>query len=165
MKLHSQDVPHLRAAAQREDRLVPPPTDVSVSVRRASLTRLVRAGVVVDVPVEDEVLGWRRTAQSILGLRITEAGLAALQPPGAEGEQQLEAAAQRTTKRDSVVALMQREGGAGISELIAATDWQAHTVRAAITGLRKSGLVVETTRNETGAVYRIVPALTEAGDG
>lgn len=164
MKLDSKDVPHLQAAAQREDRLVPPPSDVTASARRSMLTRLVRAGLVAEVPVEDEALGWRRTAQAILGLRITDAGLAALEPPPAK-EEIPEVAPPRTTKRASVIVLLQREGGVGIGELIAATGWQSHTVRAAITGLRKSGLVVETTRGEAGAVYRIVPASTEAGEG
>ena len=35
--------------------------------------------------------------------------------------------------------MLRRQQGATIAELIEATGWQAHTVRAALTGLRKKG--------------------------
>lgn len=60
------------------------------------------------------------------------------------------------TKLADVIALLEREGGASIDELIAATGWLAHTTRAAVTGLRKRGLVVDRVKREDGTtVYRI----------
>ena len=52
---------------------------------------------------------------------------------------------------------MRREQGATMDELTAATDWLPHTTRAALSGLRKSGIAVERTRAERGAAstYRI----------
>jgi DNA-binding IclR family transcriptional regulator len=41
-----------------------------------------------------------------------------------------------------VIALLQRDQGATLADLIAATDWLPHTSRAALTGLRKRGYVV-----------------------
>ena len=46
------------------------------------------------------------------------------------------------TKQSLVEALLGGEGGASVNELSTATGWQAHTVRAALTGLRKRGFVV-----------------------
>jgi hypothetical protein len=47
------------------------------------------------------------------------------------------ATAQSKTTR--VVALLQRQNGASLDELLAETGWQPHTTRAALTGLRKKG--------------------------
>jgi hypothetical protein len=42
--------------------------------------------------------------------------------------------------------------------LIAATGWLPHTTRAALSVLRRSGMVIERSRTETGkpSIYRIV---------
>jgi hypothetical protein len=45
-------------------------------------------------------------------------------------------------KLATLTALVTREGGAGIEELTRATGWLPHTVRAALTGLRKRGVSV-----------------------
>jgi len=44
-----------------------------------------------------------------------------------------------SSKIASVTEMLGRQHGATIAELIDATGWQAHTVRAALTGLRKKG--------------------------
>ena len=61
------------------------------------------------------------------------------------------------TKMAEVVGLLEREHGATLAELIAATDWLPHTVRAALTGLRKRGFVVTLDRSskERGSAYAI----------
>jgi Protein of unknown function (DUF3489) len=61
------------------------------------------------------------------------------------------------TKMAGVVALLERDRGATLAELIAATDWLPHTVRAALTGLRKRGFVITLDRssNERGSTYAI----------
>ena len=46
--------------------------------------------------------------------------------------------------------------GASVPELIAATGWLPHTTRAALTGLRKAGHVVERSRRDGATCYRIV---------
>jgi len=43
------------------------------------------------------------------------------------------------SKLAQVIELLQRDHGATINELMAATGWLAHTTRAALTGLRKRG--------------------------
>jgi len=61
------------------------------------------------------------------------------------------------TKLTAVVRLLEREGGASIGDLTAATGWLPHTARAALTGLRKRGYRIETARGEDRkTIYRIV---------
>lgn len=63
------------------------------------------------------------------------------------------------TKLSGVIALLEREAGATIGELTAATGWLPHTTRAALTGLRKRGLAVATERQHGAeTTYRIQPA-------
>jgi DNA-binding IclR family transcriptional regulator len=47
------------------------------------------------------------------------------------------------SKISAVADLLRREGGATLAELVAATGWQPHTTRAALTGLRKKGHKIE----------------------
>lgn len=43
------------------------------------------------------------------------------------------------SKTTQVIALLSRKEGASLDELVEATAWLPHTVRAALTGLRKKG--------------------------
>ena len=59
------------------------------------------------------------------------------------------------TKIDAIIRLLSRPSGANIAELQKATGWQPHSVRAALTGLRKKGLDVRREKNAKGVtVYR-----------
>jgi uncharacterized protein DUF3489 len=60
------------------------------------------------------------------------------------------------TKLARVLELLQRDCGATLEELIAATDWLPHTMRAALTGLRKRGCAVTIDRHDKGrgSTYR-----------
>ena len=73
------------------------------------------------------------------------------------------------TKQAKLIELLKRPEGATVEQIAAATGWQKHTIRGAISGAlkKKLGLTVEATRtrevgpNKTGAkgsttVYRIV---------
>ena len=61
------------------------------------------------------------------------------------------------TKRALIIGLLQRRRGARLVELTEATGWQPHSVRAALTGLRKQNVRVDRTRDKQGgSVYRIV---------
>lgn len=62
------------------------------------------------------------------------------------------------TKQAQIIALLQRPEGATIAEIAAATGWQAHTVRGAISGAlkKKLGLVISADRVEgRGNAYRM----------
>ena len=63
------------------------------------------------------------------------------------------------TRKATLMSLLSRPEGAALSELIAATTWQAHSVRAALTHFRLAGFTVNRTRDETGAPrYHLVGA-------
>jgi hypothetical protein len=62
----------------------------------------------------------------------------------------------RTSKKATIEALVGRKEGAAITELMTATGWQEHSVRAALTGLRKAGHVITRERlDDSGTRYRI----------
>jgi DNA-binding transcriptional regulator PaaX len=55
--------------------------------------------------------------------------------------------------------MLERPSGATVVVLCKATGWQAHSVRAALTGLRKAGHIIERRQGNGKAstsVYRIV---------
>lgn len=57
-----------------------------------------------------------------------------------------------------LVALLRQPSGATIGEMMAATGWQAHSVRGAMSGSIKKALGTEVVseKAEAGRVYRIV---------
>ena len=60
------------------------------------------------------------------------------------------------TKKSTLLKLISRPMGASIDVLTKATGWQAHSVRAALTGLRKDGHKIERANdNKRKSVYRI----------
>lgn len=65
----------------------------------------------------------------------------------------------RQTKIAKVRAMLQRPAGARLETICKATGWQAHSVRAALSGLRKAGFTIECDSADAGAgggpVYRI----------
>ncbi len=68
------------------------------------------------------------------------------------------AADARRTKADTILGLLQRPTGAPISELTKATGWQPHSVRAALTGLRKKGREVVRTKDDQGVTRYCIGA-------
>ena len=54
-----------------------------------------------------------------------------------------EKAPMKGTKTDRVIVLLKRKQGASLDELTKATGWLPHTVRAAISSLRKKGCVID----------------------
>ena len=61
------------------------------------------------------------------------------------------------TKLATIVALLQRPGGASMDELTAATGWQCHSVRGAVASAVKKQLKLAVLSEKTaaGRVYRI----------
>jgi hypothetical protein len=59
------------------------------------------------------------------------------------------------TKSTTVLAYLQRERGATLAELVAATGWQPHTTRAMLTGLRKKGHAIERRQRDGVSCYHL----------
>ena len=63
----------------------------------------------------------------------------------------------RKTKAAAISRLLSREKGATIEEIIKATEWQAHSCRAFLTGLRKKGSnIIREERGDGKTAYRMV---------
>lgn len=63
---------------------------------------------------------------------------------------------QRTgSKGAALLSLLRREEGASLDEMIERTGWQGHTVRAAMTGLRKKGHVIDKRTSGNSTVWFI----------
>jgi Protein of unknown function (DUF3489) len=137
--------------------------------------RITRAGLqAIGVEAEDV------ETQAATPATAADTGATAAEAAGAEGQPQAgepadvqaDAAATRTpragTKQALMIEMLKRPEGATVEQIAAATGWQHHTIRGAISGAlkKKLGLTVEATRtrevgpNKTGAkgsstVYRI----------
>lgn len=60
------------------------------------------------------------------------------------------------TKSAKVIALLKRAKGVNVDEICKTTNWQPHSVRAFLTGLRKKGFVLaREQRSDDGTAYRV----------
>ena len=69
--------------------------------------------------------------------------------------------AKSTSKQDQVLTLLRRQDGASIDEIVAATDWQSHSVRGFLSGAvkRRLGIDVISEKGEDGIRRYHVAAL------
>lgn len=58
------------------------------------------------------------------------------------------------TKQQQLAALVVRDEGATLDQMIAATGWLPHTTRAALTGLKKKGYVISSDKVDGVRTYR-----------
>ena len=70
----------------------------------------------------------------------------------------------RQTKAALLRARLSDPGGVSLAALIEATGWQAHTLRAAMSGLRKDGLTLTRRREGEDTIYAIEHGGTRAAD-
>jgi uncharacterized protein DUF3489 len=63
----------------------------------------------------------------------------------------------RNTKQDTVIALLQQPKGTTIAAMMAATEWQQHSVRGFLAGVvrKRFGLDLISEKTDQGRVYRI----------
>lgn len=80
--------------------------------------------------------------------------LAARQAPSSGARQRVKPSPK---KPDIILKLIKRSKGARIADLQKATGWQPHSIRAALTGLRKKGAPIERQKNTTGeTIYKLM---------
>lgn len=60
------------------------------------------------------------------------------------------------TKIARVQGMLEKPKGASLAAICKATGWQAHSARAILSGLRKSGYSIERNPGSSGSVYRII---------
>ncbi len=155
-------------AAQRDSGSVYP---LPETLRRGggtarAITALVGAGFAEERETGNTAEVHRNDGDLSFGLFVTAAGLVAIGVADGEAENGAVAhgpplapvpdiAPARITITSTVVALLARQGGATLPELIEATGWLPHTTRAALTGLRKKGHSIVRGTREGTTCYRI----------
>lgn len=67
----------------------------------------------------------------------------------------------RKSKKDQLIGLLSKPNGTRVSAIVEKLGWQSHTVRAALSGLRKQGINVAASKSpKTGeTIYTILPKL------
>ncbi|MDP9412514.1 MAG: DUF3489 domain-containing protein [Pseudomonadota bacterium] len=163
----------LANAAQREGgNIFPLPESIvheSERVGRA-IPPLLRRALVEQVPVTQRARTWREEDQQLVGLAITNAGRTIIGsgedpespadagPCSAINKKEGSSNLRPGTKAELVFGLLRRPEGATLLELVDATGWLPHTTRAALTGLRKKGHIVDKTKRDDATCYRIAEA-------
>lgn len=96
------------------------------------------------------------TTQMAAKPRIARKPKSAISPAPAKQKATPAASTNRPTKRDQLAALLVREEGATIDQMIAVTGWLPHTVRAAMTGIKKLGYAIDSDKIDGLRTYRAV---------
>ncbi len=181
-KLSDTQLVILNAAVQRGDwSLLPVPKSVTAKggALKASLKSLLDRGLAEEIEGAAAEQAWRQDDDGRgIGLAITDAGLKLLgverdEPGDKAQEKKKDAKAEKAgkaapttgpdapranTKAAQLLDLLRTAEGATIADLTKALGWQAHTVRAAFTGLRKRGYDVVRAKGDDGVTRYRVPA-------
>jgi Protein of unknown function (DUF3489) len=174
-KLSDTQLVILGAAAQRADLSVLPLPD-SLKLKGGALSKVMDSlrnrGLirVLDTDGGPERVVITSGGMAAIGVETEdEASTGATEPEAAPGQPAAKPTARAGTKQATMIEMLKRPEGATVEQIAAATGWQHHTIRGAISGAlkKKLGLTVEATRtrevgpNKTGAkgsatTYRIV---------
>jgi hypothetical protein len=186
-KLTDTQMTVIISACGRTDGILTRPEALNRTAAVKVAAKLLDHHLVKEVPAKLGFPIWRMDEEGrAFSLKILKAGRAIVQPaPGSTKviENAVVAAALSATetrakeqpapgtaigstiqpgsKREVVLALLQREGGASIGDLMAATGWLPHSTRAALSGLRKTGVAIERSQNpqDQTSVYRIMQSI------
>ena len=161
-KLTDTQLVILSAATARDDYAVLPLPD-SLKPNKAALTRsinsLLKRDLIAERPAKPGEQVWREDDDQRLALAINAAGFEAIGVTEGTADVVGTEDAKPKSKVDRVMGLLQRPDGADIADLQVATGWQPHSIRAFLSGLRKKGLEIRRTKDESGrAVYSIAIA-------
>jgi hypothetical protein len=128
-------------APQHEDASAPESTqDAPVPALRASLRN---AAAAVLAAWDDEENRTTDIIGALDGLMETLRAALAGKPSRTPREPGAPRKPREGTKQETVLALLRRDEGATIVQIIDATGWQSHTVRGFLAGLKRKGISVE----------------------
>ena len=165
----------LSAASQRADNLAMPlPKGLHGAAAKKVVTIMIERGWLeeVDANVRKGEPLWRETGDGHgTTLVVTGAGLlaigvepvvvktmAAICTHATQSRASKPPTPRAGTKQAQIIALLQRPQGASIGEIVAATGWQAHSVRGMISGALKKKLGLPITSEKVdgrGTVHRL----------
>ena len=160
-KLTDTQLVILSAAAQRDGGgLLPPPKRLKMNAGALTgvLKSLLRKGLATERPAPPDAPAWRETGhgQRIL-LIVSPAGFAAI------GIEPQDATSSTSSKPNAGRTGRKRAKGATLPDLQKATGWQPHSVRAALTGLRKKGHEIVRTKTDGRATRYRISEIRSAG--
>lgn len=127
----------------------------------AAITSLLKRKLIEKAQVNDLSLMWKAEGDARIGLAITAKASALIDGGGVEivdgtiTDAPISASSRSGSKSEAVLALLGRVEGASPAELIDATGWLPHSMRAALTGLRKKGHAIERGVRADLKVYRL----------
>lgn len=180
------------ASARTSGSILPLPSSLTLNKGSAALVlkSLIARGLVAEQPAGREDAVWREGEDGgRLTLKLTEAAFRVLNIEPAEDDAPRVGAGEPAgsdiatgsslsaaepvqpasgTKVAIIIDLLRQDSGATLDEIIAATGWQAHSVRGAISGSirKKLGLPVETVLVDgRGRVYRLAATLSATSTG
>ena len=156
----------LSTACAREDGAVFP---VTASLKGGAVGNvcksLLKQGLIEEIAATDLNTVWRHDeergpitlratplAYSTLGITDEQTETPQAETPSARAQRR------KGTKQETLIEMLRAEGGATIDEIVAATGWQAHTVRGAMSGAlkKKLGLTITSEKIEgRGRAYMI----------
>lgn len=165
----------LSAGAQRPEKIaLPLPKGLAGAAAKMAVSRMIEHGWLqeVDANLRRNEPFWRETGDGHgTTLVVTDAGLLAIgiEPEVVKtrvakfGVANVETEVKHPTlrvgtKQALLISMLQRPQGVSMQEIVAATGWQAHSARGAMSGAlgRKLGLVVVSAKDDArGRVYRI----------
>ena len=161
-KLNDIQLILLSAAAQRDDgSLLPLPETLADAGDRVTkaIAAVIKRRLVEERETTDTASIYRIDGDIRFGVFVTEAGIAVIncvQAPEGKGPSfTTPPKPKRASKSATAIALLQRDGGATLAELVVATSWLPHTTRAALTGLRKKGHAITKTKRGDVTCYQI----------
>ena len=170
-KLTDMQLILLSTACQREDgSLLPPPDRLGAQAARIrkAVETLIKKGLAAEQEGMATPQAWRTDGDLVIGVIVTDAGRAIIDPPVAEetpAEEMEQAPAVLTptasragTKQAQVIDLLKRKGGATLNDIVETTGWLPHTSRAALTGMRKKGHAISSEKMEGVTRYHIASA-------
>jgi hypothetical protein len=168
MQLSDTQTALLATAVARTDRMAFP---VTLPIKGGAvgnvLRSLLRRGLLEEVAAADDQTIWRcDEAGQPVTLRASAAGILLLgstveqeaQVEESSVEETIRVPPRRGAAQEAMLGLLRRAEGATIADMQAATGWQPHSVRGALSGVvaKKLGHTVVSTKEERGRVYRIV---------
>lgn len=169
-KLNDLQLVLLSTAAQRDNGSVFPVAKTIAKDEdriRKALQSLLKRSHLEERPTKDRSLAWREQDDQPITLFITATGRSLIERSGDAAEPVADKASaaknkksgvegvRKGSKKELVLGLLRRPGGSTLNELVTATGLLPHTTRAALTGLRKKGHVLEKAKRDDATCYHI----------
>jgi Protein of unknown function (DUF3489) len=179
-KLTDTQLIALSSAAARDDGIAVAPIKMNKAVASKVAASLVARKLMREVRSKHDMAVWRKDEDDrSISLKITRAGRDAIgveeevaenSPPASKVDSGLNRSAAKGpsgvattvapragTKQAHVIQMLSAKTGASLEALVDATGWLPHTTRAALTGLRKRGFLIQRSRDGSDtSIYRIV---------